>query len=189
MKIRNLLPYLIGGGVMWYYMLHSGIHATITGVMLAFAIPFGNGDKKSSSYLLQRFLHKPVAFLILPLFALANTAILVNIDLHSLTHDPVSLGILIGLVVGKPAGILIVCFLAVKAGFCKLPSGLHWKHIAGAGLLAGIGFTMSIFITLLAFSDGALINNAKFVILISAALSGILGFIWLKIILKKARNN
>ncbi|PKQ63360.1 Na+/H+ antiporter NhaA [Raineya orbicola] len=81
MKVRNLIPYLIGGITMWYFMLHSGVHATITGVLLAFAIPFGNGDEKSTSYILQHFLHKPVAFIILPIFALANTAIVFGGDI------------------------------------------------------------------------------------------------------------
>jgi NhaA family Na+:H+ antiporter len=81
LKVRNLIPYLIGGIAMWYFMLHSGVHATITGVLLAFAIPFGNGDEKSTSYILQHFLHKPVAFIILPIFALANTAIVFSGDI------------------------------------------------------------------------------------------------------------
>ncbi len=81
LKVNNLIPYLIGGVIMWYFMLHSGVHATITGVLLAFAIPFGKGGKKSTSYILQHFLHKPVAFIILPVFALANTAIVLSSDI------------------------------------------------------------------------------------------------------------
>src|SRR5678815_5155385 len=81
LKIKNLIPYLIGGIAMWYFMLNSGVHATITGVLLAFAIPFGSGSKKSTSYILQHFLHKPVAFIILPIFALANTAIALSGDI------------------------------------------------------------------------------------------------------------
>lgn len=93
MKVRNLIPYLIGGVVMWYFMLHSGVHATITGVLLAFAIPFGNGDEKSTSFILQHFLHKPVAFIILPIFALANTAIVINGNLSQTITENYSLGI------------------------------------------------------------------------------------------------
>jgi NhaA family Na+:H+ antiporter len=101
LKIRNLIPYLIGGVAMWYFMLHSGVHATITGVLLAFAIPFGNGDEKSTSYILQHFLHKPVAFLVLPIFALANTAIVFAPGILDTLTENYSLGIALGLVAGK----------------------------------------------------------------------------------------
>ncbi|MFA9190935.1 Na+/H+ antiporter NhaA [Flavobacterium sp. FZUC8N2.13] len=184
LKVRNLIPYLIGGVIMWYFMLNSGIHATITGVLLAFAIPFGNGDKNSTSYILQHFLHKPVAFIILPLFALANTAIVFSGNIQETLAENYSIGILMGLIVGKPLGIFILSFAAVALGFCKLPPGLTWKSIFGVGLLAGIGFTMSIFITLLAFEDEIIINNAKLVILISSLIAGGLGFLVLKQTLK-----
>ncbi|GIM53530.1 Na+/H+ antiporter NhaA [Capnocytophaga cynodegmi] len=187
LKVRNLVPYVIGGVVMWYFMLHSGVHATITGVLLAFAIPFGNGDEKSTSYLLQHFLHKPVAFVILPIFALANTAILSNGNISETLTENYSLGILLGLVLGKPLGIFLLTYLAVTFGFCKLPSELNWKSIFGVGLLGGIGFTMSIFITLLAFDNELIINNAKLIILISSLLAGSLGFVTLKFSLK-AKN-
>ena len=184
-KIKNLFPYLIGGVAMWYFMLHSGVHATITGVLLAFAIPFGNGDEKSTSYILQHFLHKPVAFIVLPIFALANTAIAINSDIAQTLTQNYSVGIALGLVVGKPLGIFILSFAAVNFGLCKLPSDLNWKSIVGAGMLAGIGFTMSIFITLLAFENETIINNAKFVILLSSLLSGLIGYFVLHTILKK----
>ena len=184
LRIRNLIPYLIGGTVMWYFMLHSGVHATITGVLLAFAIPFGNGDEKSPSYRLQHFLHKPVAFIILPLFALANTAILFNGEISQILSQKSSLGISLGLLIGKPLGIFLFTFSAVTVGLCKLPSDLNWKAIFGVGLLAGIGFTMSIFITLLAFDNEMLINNSKLVILMSSLTAGVLGFIALRLTLK-----
>ncbi|MDO5105443.1 Na+/H+ antiporter NhaA [Capnocytophaga sp.] len=184
LKVRNLIPYLIGGVAMWYFMLHSGVHATITGVLLAFAIPFGNGDEKSTSYVLQHFLHKPVAFVILPIFALANTAIAFSGDITQILTENNSLGIALGLIVGKPLGIFALAFLAVSLKICKLPSDLNWKSVLGVGLLAGIGFTMSIFITLLAFDDATIINNSKLVILISSLTAGILGFITLKMTLK-----
>lgn len=183
MKVRNLIPYLIGGVAMWYFMLHSGVHATITGVLLAFAIPFGNGDEKSTSYILQHFLHKPVAFIILPIFALANTAILFSGDITQTLTDNNSLGIALGLIVGKPLGIFLLSFLAVTFGFCKLPTDLNWKSIFGVGLLAGIGFTMSIFVTLLAFENETIINNSKLVILISSLTAGLLGFLFLRVAL------
>lgn len=184
LKVRNLIPYLIGGVAMWYFMLNSGIHATISGVLLAFAIPFGNGDKNSTSYILQDFLHKPVAFIILPVFALANTAILLSGNIQETLTQNYSIGVLLGLIAGKPLGIFILSYATVKLGFCKLPSGLSWKTIFGVGLLAGIGFTMSIFITLLAFENETIINNAKLVILISSLIAGLLGFFTLKQTLK-----
>jgi NhaA family Na+:H+ antiporter len=146
LKVRNLIPYLVGGVVMWYFMLNSGVHATITGVLLAFALPFGNGDKKSTSYILQHFLHKPVAFIILPIFALANTAIILSNDIGGVLSEDYSIGIALGLIVGKPLGIFALSFLAVSFGICKLPSDLNWKSILGAGFLGGVGFTMAIFI-------------------------------------------
>lgn len=180
MKVKNLIPYVIGGIIMWYFMLHSGVHATITGVLLAFAIPFGKGDEKSTSYILQHFLHKPVAFIILPVFALANTAIYFNGNLAQTLTENYSLGIALGLIVGKPLGIGIFTFLAVRIGWCQLPSDLNWKAIIGVGFLAGIGFTMSIFITLLAFDNEIIINNSKLVILLASLIAGIIGFTFLK---------
>ena len=185
LKVRNLIPYLIGGVAMWYFMLHSGVHATITGVLLAFAIPFGNGGEKSTSYILQHFLHKPVAFIILPIFALANTAIVFSGDISQILTENNSLGIALGLIVGKPLGIFLFAFLAVTFGLCKLPSDLNWKSIFGVGLLAGIGFTMSIFVTLLAFDNETIINNSKLIILISSLIAGLLGFFVLNGILNK----
>ncbi len=184
LKVRNLIPYVIGGILMWYFMLHSGVHATITGVLLAFAIPFGNGDEKSTSYILQHFLHKPVAFIILPVFALANTAIVLSSNIGATLVQPYSIGIALGLIVGKPIGIFLLTLFAVKIGWCQLPSDLNWKTIIGVGFLGGIGFTMSIFITLLAFNDETIINNAKFVILISSMIAAIIGFLFLKKVLK-----
>jgi NhaA family Na+:H+ antiporter len=187
MKVHNLIPYLIGGIAMWYFMLNSGVHATITGVLLAFVIPFGDGSEKSPSYILQHFLHKPVAFIILPLFAVANTCIAISSGWEDgLTHTN-SLGILLGLVVGKPLGIFLFSFLGVSLGLCALPKDLKWTTIIGAGMLGGIGFTMSIFITLLAFkNDGEdVITYSKIAILIASFIAGTLGFFWLKFILKK----
>ncbi len=185
LKVRNLFPYLLLGIAMWYFMLNSGVHATISGVLLAFAIPFGNGDKKSTSYLLQHWLHKPVAFIILPVFALANTAIIVNSDWHyALTHH-YTIGIALGLIVGKFLGISIFSYAAVKSKICQLPEDLNWKSIFGVSFLGGIGFTMSIFITLLAFNDDEHISNAKIMILISSLVAGLIGYLLLKNILNK----
>ena len=185
LKVRNLIPYLIGGVFMWYFMLHSGVHATITGVLLAFAIPFGNGGEKSTSYILQHFLHKPVAFIILPIFALANTAIVIGTDFTTIITQNYSIGIALGLIIGKPLGIITILFIAIKLGWCQLPNELSWKSILGVGFLAGIGFTMSIFITLLAFENETIINNAKFIILLASLVAGLIGFISLKLTLSK----
>jgi Na+:H+ antiporter, NhaA family len=180
LKVYNLIPYLIGGVFMWYFMLHSGVHATITGVLLAFAIPFGNGNEKSTSYILQHFLHKPVAFLVLPIFALANTAIHINSDVLQTLTTSSSVGIALGLIIGKPLGIFLITYGGCKLGFCKLPVDLNWSNILGVGCLAGIGFTMSIFITLLAFEEELLISNIKIAILISSLSAGFIGFLLLK---------
>lgn len=185
LKIRNLIIYLIAGVAMWYCMLHSGIHATIAGVLLAFAIPFGNGGEKSSSYILQHALHKPVAFLILPLFALANTGIVFEHNFTQGLFSNESMGIITGLVIGKPVGILIFAGIAVLTGICVLPEDLKWKHIIGAGMLAGIGFTMSIFVTLLAFTNNTDIATAKIAIIFASLAAAVLGLIWLHFILKK----
>lgn len=184
-KVKNLIPYLIGGVFMWYFMLHSGVHATITGVLLAFAIPFGNGGTKSTSYILQHILHKPVAFIILPIFALANTAIVMNGNLAEVVTENYSLGVALGLVVGKPLGIFILTFLVVKIGWCQLPSDMNWKSVLGVGFLGGIGFTMSIFITLLAFDTPEIINNTKLIIVFSSLIAGVIGFLFLKFTLKQ----
>jgi NhaA family Na+:H+ antiporter len=186
LKVHNLIPYLIGGAAMWYFMLNSGVHATITGVLLAFAVPFGDGSEKSPSFILQHFLHKPVAFFILPVFSLANTCIPLAGNIQEGLSQTYSMGIIAGLVVGKPLGILLLSFIAVGLGICKLPAGLNMKRIAGAGLLAGIGFTMSIFITLLAFEDNDIVNNSKIAILTASVISGLMGFVWLKRALKEA---
>ena len=189
-KVHSLIPYLIGGVAMWYFMLNSGVHATITGVLLAFVIPFGDGGKTTSSYRLQHFLHQPVAFFILPLFAIANTCIAIDSNWHEGLNHPNTIGIIAGLVIGKPLGIWLFSFLSVRLGICALPSDLRWKDILGAGMLGGIGFTMSIFITLLAFkNDGeAVITYSKIAILIASFIAGMLGFLWLKLHLKAVKN-
>jgi NhaA family Na+:H+ antiporter len=185
LKIHTLIPYVIGGAFMWYFMLHSGVHATITGVLLAFAIPFGNGSEESSSYQLQHVLHKPVAFFILPLFAMANTGIAISSGWQDALWHPGSLGILTGLVIGKPLGIFLFCYAGVALGICTLSFDLKWKHIIGAGCLGGIGFTMSIFVTLLAFDESSIIEHSKIAILVASCVAGIIGFTWLSLALKQ----
>jgi len=180
-NVKKLTPYLLLGAVMWYLMLQSGVHATISGVLLAFAIPFRRNSDSNISYSLQKWLHKPVAFIILPLFALANTSIILpnNIIVGLTTHN--SIGIIAGLVLGKLIGVFLFSYLAVKVGFSSLPVSLNWNFIFGASALAGIGFTMSIFITNLAFSNNELVTTSKLSIMVASTISALLGILILKI--------
>ena len=183
LRVPALWPYLLGGALMWFLMLKSGVHATIAGVLLAFTIPYSaqEDDAASPSHRLEHVLHKPVAFLILPIFALANTGIVIGADWASQLASLNSLGILVGLVLGKPVGILLFSFAAVAIGVCRLPLDLAWRHVLGAGMLGGIGFTMSIFITNLAFMGHAdIINASKMSILTASVIAGTIGFTWLK---------
>ena len=188
-RVTSLAPYLLGGAVMWFLMLKSGVHATITGVLLAFAIPFSakEDDEKSPLHRLENFLHKPVAFIILPVFALANTGIVIGSDWAQDLTSANSVGIVGGLVIGKPLGIMLLSFIAVALGISRLPLDLNWRHVFGAGLLGGIGFTMSIFITNLAFAGNAeMINASKMAILLASLTAGTIGFLWLKLFTKPA---
>lgn len=173
----NSLPfYLIPGVVMWYLMLQSGVHAAIAGVLLAFAIPFRDGSATSPSHKLQHSLHKPVAFAIMPLFALANTGVVLSgMSLPTLITRN-TLGILTGLVIGKPLGIITFSLLAVKMRLAKLPDGVFNRHLVGTGFLGGIGFTMSIFITLLAFDNPTLVQSSKIAIILASLCAGTVGF-------------
>ena len=183
LRIQALWPYLLGGLLMWFCMLRSGVHPTLAGVALAFAIPFSPrvDDEASPSHRLEGALHLPVAFVVLPLFALANTGIALGAHFQSGLLEPNSLGIIGGLVLGKPIGIFAACALAVGAGVCRLPADLRWPHVLGAGLLGGIGFTMSIFIANLAFAgDAYLIGESKGAVLLASLLSAIFGLALLR---------
>ncbi len=175
LKIYHLAFYLLPGLVLWYCMMKSGVHPTIAGVLLAFAIPFSGENEDTPSYKLQHFLHKPVAFFIVPLFALANTGIQLEQGWLAEMTTSNSLGIIAGLVVGKPAGILLFCWLAVKCANAQLPTNVKWPHLIGAAILAGIGFTMSIFICNLAFSDLALVSYSKIAVLLASFVATFLG--------------
>jgi len=186
MGVKALWLYLVPGVFMWYFMLQSGVHATITGVLLAFALPFADNDEENPSYHLQHWLHKPVSFLILPIFAFANTGLALSYDALKTLFDPNSLGILLGLFVGKPVGILLACFTLVKLRFAALPADTSWKMITGIGILAGIGFTMSVFISNLAFSNPQTILASKMAILCASLIAGVCGFLFLKATLGKS---
>lgn len=184
LHVLKLSPYLLGGALMWFLMLKSGVHATIAGVLLAFAIPFESprDDQTSPSHRLEHALHRPVGFLVLPIFALANTGIFIDAEAAAELTARNSLGIMAGLLLGKPAGITLLSLLAVSLGICRLPADMGWKHVLGAGILGGVGFTMSIFITNLAFSGQTdLINASKLAIMLSSLVAGTAGFLWLKV--------
>ena len=180
--IKNLLFYLVPGLLLWYFMHHSGIHATIAGVILAFTIPLNNpANKISPLEKLEKQLHLPVSFLIMPLFALVNTNITFEKDIFSHFISPLSAGIIFGLFAGKVLGINILSWLAIKIKWAKLPANCSFKEMLGAGFLAGIGFTMSIFVALLAFpKDFESQNISKISILAASVISGVTGYIILR---------
>jgi len=161
-------------------MLSSGIHPTISGVLLAFAIPFRRAMIGHPSERLQHVLHKPVAFLIMPLFALANTGIRLSPGwAHSLLSAN-SMGVLTGLVIGKPVGVVLFSLLAIRAGWSRLPADMNRRHLLGLGLLAGIGFTMSIFISNLAFENPLFVLEGKMAILVASFVASLLGYLFLR---------
>ena len=172
-KVRRFLFYLIPGILLWFFVLKSGVHATIAGVLLAMTIPL---NRLSS---LEHVLHKPVNYLIMPIFALANTGIVLSGDVSASLTLPLSLGIVAGLFLGKPIGIVLFAWGVVKTGAAELPGGLRWRHILGLGFTAGIGFTMSIFIAGLSFPDADQQSSAKLAIMVGTVLSGVVGLLWL----------
>lgn len=185
--VSYLFVYLIPGAFMWYFIHNSGIHATIAGVLTAFTIPTTPDAKVSPLERLEHTLVNPVNFLIMPIFALANTNIKFEAGMEDGLTTKFGLGIMAGLVLGKPLGITLFSWIAVKFGISNLPSKANWKHIIGVGMLGGIGFTMSIFIAILSFSGQHLImSEAKFAILLSSILSGVFGYVLLLFIEKKA---
>jgi NhaA family Na+:H+ antiporter len=188
MQVLSLWVYLTAGIVLWYFLYRSGVHPTLSGVLLAFTIPFRKHMERPPSYVLQHALHKPVNFFIVPLFALANTAIHLPPSWKAEIFNSNSLGISLGLVLGKPLGIVCFSLLGIGLGIAKLPEGMNITKLIGMGLLAGIGFTMSIFISNLAFSsDPALIQSSKVAVLIASLLAAILG--WLVIKASSAKEN
>ncbi len=188
-RVNILLPYLIGGACMWWCLLHSGVHATIGGVLLAFAIPFSKETHDCISHRLQRRLHFPVALGILPIFALVNTSIPIGGEWYRELMQPNAIGIFLGLVIGKPVGILAFCGFAIAFKLGRLADELSWSHLLGAGLLAGIGFTMSIFVSLLAFEDPVLINISQITVLIASCCSAALGAVWFLFFIPEASTS
>jgi NhaA family Na+:H+ antiporter len=173
--VKRLIFYLIPGVALWLCVHHSGVHATIAGVLLAITLPTTPGADESPLEKLECALTKPVNFLILPLFALANTAIHFEPQMLQGLSSELSLGIITGLVFGKPAGICLTSLLAISAGVARLPAKTSWRQLLGAGVLGGIGFTMSTFIALLSFSDHLIQENAKFAVLIASVTAALIG--------------
>lgn len=175
LKVQKLIFYFIPGIIVWYCFLNSGVHPTIAGVLLAFCIPLS----RISS--LEHALYHVVNFVVMPLFALANTAIVFPSVFGHIIHSPVTFGIVLGLFLGKPLGICIFSFLSVKLKIAALPADTHWKQILGAGMIAGIGFTMSIFIATLAFKEEELQVISKIAIIAGSVISGIAGYYFLNL--------
>lgn len=186
--VKKLVYYIIPGIFLWYFVHHSGIHATIAGVLLALTIPSNPVKDTSPLEKLEHFIVRPVNFLIMPIFALANTNIRFEDKMIDGLFSPLGLGILIGLFAGKPIGVFLFSWLSVKLGLGSLPSGANWKHITGLGFLAGIGFTMSIFVTMLSLDKSEFQIEAKFSILVASVLSGITGYIFLSLLNEKSKR-
>ncbi|WP_415326730.1 Na+/H+ antiporter NhaA [Chryseobacterium sp. MMS23-Vi53] len=183
LKVTKIIFYIIPGLFLWYFLHHSGIHATIAGVLLAFSIPTNTSNVEISPLeKLEHSLHIPVSFFIMPIFALTNTNITFNNEMVSGLTSTLGLGIIAGLILGKLIGINLFSLIAIKLKLSSLPQNSSWTQMIGVGLLAGIGFTMSIFIALLSFKEEIQIQDeAKFAILIASFLAAILGFLILKI--------
>lgn len=226
MHVYSLVPYILVGCVLWFCVFSSGIHSTIAGVLLAFAIPSGSrvnldnffdwsnkrlrmansfyeGDETplvaQKDYIttvsslskiskqavppatrLEHKLYPWVYFLILPLFALTNADVAVTgLDFATVTSLPVVLGVFCGLVLGKPIGIMLFSFITVKTKIASLPEFVTWRHMLGASVLGGVGFTMAIFVANLAYADALLITEAKLSILVASTVAGVIGFVLL----------
>ncbi|MCV4291362.1 Na+/H+ antiporter NhaA [Pseudomonas capsici] len=183
LKVRRLLPYLITGALLWFFVLQSGVHATLAGVALALCIPLGKPEEEARSPLLflEEKLHYWVAFAIVPVFGFANAGVsLAGISADNLL-DPVPLGVALGLFVGKQIGVFLAALLAIRAGLAVLPQGSNWVQLYGVALLCGIGFTMSLFIGNLAFPGAAhLVDEVKIGVLMGSGLAAIAGVLLLR---------
>lgn len=189
--VTTLSPYILVGIIMWIAVLKSGVHATLAGVALAAFIPMRDAKDEQHSPLreLEHDLHSVVAFGVLPLFAFVNSGIsLAGVSFADLLH-PVPLGIAAGLFVGKQVGIFFLCVLAIKAGLARMPDGANWGSLYGVSMLCGVGFTMSLFVGSLAFEnttlDPEIIFDERLGIILGSLLSGVFGYIVLRISLPK----
>jgi len=170
--VRSVIPYLVIGALLWVAVLKSGIHATLAGVVTALAIPHDRDETGESALThLEHLLHPWVSFLVLPIFGLANAGVpLAGMGLD-VALGAVPVAIAVALVVGKPIGIVGMTFVAVKSGICSLPAGVNWRGVLGASFAAGIGFTMSLFIGMLAFTDPSVTAGVRIGVLIGSFIS------------------
>ncbi|WBV41392.1 Na+/H+ antiporter NhaA [Pseudoroseomonas cervicalis] len=186
--VRSLLPYLLLGAVLWVLVLRSGVHATLAGVLLALTIPIRltpgkpeASDEESPLHKLEHALHKPVAFIVVPIFGFANAGVSFAGISAAVLLEPLPLGVAAGLVVGKLVGVFGASALMIRSGLAQLPAGASWTQLLGVSLLCGIGFTMSLFIGLLAFADSAAMQDlVKFGILAGSLVAGVAGYLLLR---------
>ncbi|MBX2902242.1 MAG: Na+/H+ antiporter NhaA [Chitinophagales bacterium] len=184
--VKRFVWYIVPGVLLWYAVFQSGIHATIAGVIHAMMIPYDKNDSANSTLVrIGHEVHVPVNFLILPLFAFSNTLITFTPEMFHDLASPMSLGIALGLMVGKPVGITLFVWLAVKTGFSTLDGRTNIKQVLSVAVLGGIGFTMSIFVSMLAFEDANMINASKLAILLSSSAAAIAGLFLIKRVLKE----
>lgn len=172
-KLKYAGVYFLLGAALWWSLFHSGVHPTIAGVVLGFTLPLSRLEQ------VEYILHKPVHFVILPLFALANTAVIFPHSGQDIFRSTISMGVMLGLFAGKPLGIFLASFIATRLGLAALPSHTSYRELLGAGILGGIGFTMSIFTTSLAFHSAEARAIAKLSILLGSLGSAILGYLYL----------
>ncbi|ASV87531.1 na+/H+ antiporter NhaA [Ochrobactrum quorumnocens] len=187
--VAKLLPYLIGAAVLWFFVLNSGVHATVAGVVAALMIPLKPAkakpdDMSSPLHILEHALAKPVAFFIVPVFGFANAGISFAGMSPSIIFDTLPLGIMLGLFIGKQIGVFGAAWLAIKSGLAQKPMGASWAQLYGVAVLCGIGFTMSIFIGLLSFPSELLQAETKIGVLTGSALSAICGYVMLRMLAK-----
>ena len=181
MGVQRTAPYLLVGIVMWVFVLKSGVHATLAGVLIALTIPLQPKDgDEALLYKMEHGLHPWVAFLILPVFAFANAGVnFTGIGIDDLLQ-PLTLGIAVGLFLGKQIGVFLATWIGVKSGIARLPENVTWRHVYGVACLTGVGFTMSLFIGSLAFGDADEMNAVRLGVVLGSVLSGLFGYVLLK---------
>ena len=185
-KITTLAPYIIVGILLWIFVLKSGIHASLAGVALAQFIPINakNSSDHSPLYKLEHSIEPWVNFMILPIFAFANAGVSFSGMKLNLLWDPVTLGIILGLFFGKQIGVMLFTYIGSLLRICKLPSDISWAQYYGLSLVTGIGFTMSLFIGSLAFTDPEYQTSVRLGVLIASLLAGVLGYLTLRLTTK-----
>jgi NhaA family Na+:H+ antiporter len=183
MGIGRAYVYILPGAIVWFGLLKTGVHPTLAGVILGLMTPVTTQGKTPAPVKrIQAGLHHWVAYGIMPLFALANAGVnLGGVSLDEGLSRQVMLGVMLALIVGKPLGVMLASVTLVKLNICQLPEGVTWTGVSLVGLLAGIGFTMSIFIAALAFADPALLAAAKLSVLVASTIAAVIGLTWGKI--------